>query len=120
MPLSLRDPRTQLLAVYAGLLVLSYAIHLLPGNPFFPTEGALAFSLAIDVVLFRYVARGSRAALAIALGLNLLFFASLVLFSVDWPDAGVAAFAIVKLAETVVLVTLWRLPREAAGSSPAV
>ena len=117
MPLRLDDRRTQLLAAYAALLTGAYAIYLLPGLPYFRSGGELVFSLAIDVVLVIFIARGSRTAIAIALGLNLFFFAAIVAVAVSPPEAGVAALLAVKLAETVVLVALWRIV-ERSGDRP--
>jgi hypothetical protein len=114
MPLRLHDRRTQLLAAYAALLAVFYATYALPDGPHFRSAGEGVFAIAIDIVLFAFVARGSRVALAIALALNLLFFASVLALTLWPPSVELVALFAVKLAETVVLVTLWRIPRGAA------
>ena len=118
MPLSLRDGRTQLLAAYAALVATFYGIYVLPGLPSFRSGGELVISLAIDVALFVLIARGSRVALAIALGLNLFFFVAVLLLSLWPPELAFAAVIGVKLAESLVLVSLWRTPRAAATGQP--
>lgn len=119
MPLRLHDRRTQLLAAYAALLAVFYATYALPDGPHFRGAGEGVFAIAIDVVLFLFVARGSRAALAIALALNLLFFASVLALTIWPPSVELAVLFALKVAETVVLVALWRMSSAAATGAPA-
>jgi hypothetical protein len=109
-PVSLRTRRSRFLVVYVGLIVLRYTIFALPGSPDFRGAGELAFSVAIDVLLVVFIARGSRVALAVALVFSMLFVLSVAFLSTAGLPVGTAAVVVVELAAIAALVLLWREP----------
>jgi hypothetical protein len=118
----LRDPRSRLVAIYAGLVALAYVIHALPGGVHYRGgAGEYAFWIAVDVVLIAYIAQGSRVATAIPLGLNALFVVTYLAFGFGLGPvrADEAVFFLVVAAQTVVLVLLLRRRRGAPSTRPA-
>jgi hypothetical protein len=117
----LREPRPRLVTIYAALVALGYATHVLPGGLDYPRgTGELVFSLLVDVTLVVLIAVGSRAAAAVMLVLNvgLLLSVTLVSSGSDLLRADEIAFVVVLLAQAPVLVrlALWRArPAAPAG-----
>jgi hypothetical protein len=105
----------RLLALYVGLVVLRYAIYALPGYPEFRGAGELAFSIAIDVLLVLFIARGSRVALVVALAFSAFFVVAVASLSAGSLASGTGAVVAVEVAAIAVLVLLWRA---LAGDAP--
>ena len=108
------DGRPRLLALYALLAGVGWIIHALPGEPYYVENWAYALWIAVDVLLFVLIARGSRFATGFAIGLR-LFPAVVLLLDAGAEGgavpAGTIAFATAVAAQTIVLVALWRRPR---------
>ena len=119
-PSFVHDRRSCLLALYVGLLALRYAIYALPGLPRFRGAGELAFSVAIDVVLVVFIARGSRSAWVVALVLSAFFAFAVVSLSTGGLPPGTVAVLVVEVAAVVTLLLLSpHLRRDAhAGGRP--
>ena len=118
----LRDPRSRLVAIYAGLVALAYVIHALPGGVHYQGGvGEYAFWVVIDLVLIGYIAGGSRVATAIPLVLNALFVLTYLAFGFGIGPVRVdeVAFLLVVAAQTVVLVLLLRRRGEVPATGPA-
>ena len=115
--MDLRHARARLVALYACLVALGYAIHALPGLPYYRSSGEFGFWLAVDIVLIVLIARGSQIALAVPLALNVFGFVAILFLAIAPLALGVAAFLLVKAVETAVLIMLWRHPPVASAPS---
>ena len=95
--------------IYAALVALGYVIHALPGGPDYANgSGELVFWAVVDAILIFLIANGSRVVAAVVLVLNVGFLLSATLVSTasDLMQAGVFAFMVVLLAQSVVLAML--------------
>ena len=115
--MDLRHARSRLVALYACLVALTYAIHALPGDPYYRSSGEYGFWLAVDIVLIVLIARGSQVALAVPLALNLFGFVAILFLAISPLAPSLIAFLLVKALETAVLVMLWRHPPVASAPS---
>jgi hypothetical protein len=111
-----RDRRSSLVALYAGLVLLGHAIHALPGLPEFRSSGEHAFWFAVDLLLILLIARGSRAAVTVALAFDVLGLVLLATGLAGAPEPGVAAFFGAILMQAIVLFVL---RRDASVGMPA-
>jgi hypothetical protein len=98
-----------LVAIYAALVALGYAIHALPGGLHYARgTGELVFWLVVDAILIFLIANGSRVAAAVVLLLNVGFLLSVTVVSAgsDLVRADLIAFVVVLLAQCVLLTLL--------------
>ena len=106
---SVRRVRSRLVAIYAVLVVLRYVIPAIPGNLDYPrgTAGLIVAGL-VDVLLIVLIARGSRAAAAVSLVMNvgLLLSATVVASGDELVRADTLAYVVVVLAQCAVLIVL--------------
>lgn len=102
----LEASRRSLLCLYAALVAGAYAVTALPGLPYFESAGARNFAVALDILLFVLIARGSRGALYFTIGLDLLMFAFVFLGAAGWVEPGVAAVLLLRGAALAVLFLL--------------
>jgi hypothetical protein len=98
--------RKTLLALYAVLVIASYAVTALPGLPYFESDGARNFAVAVDLTLFVLIARGSKAAWVTTLALGALIFLFVLLGSAGPPEPGVFGVLALRACALGVLVLL--------------
>ena len=112
----LREPRSRLVAVYAGLVALAFVLPALPGGLEYRSDAAYVFWIVADAILIVAIARGSRTAAAIPLTLNVLGLIGLMLAvpASDLTAPALIAFIVLLVAQSAVLLRLLFWPRHAS------